>query len=134
MIFDELLEMRKIELRQIPEATECPKSHSEAGLENYENITQDSRMQQQIIPNVTRIKIEKVRALRRSHAKQEMANLNRQKKKKSTANMLVFNIDYDETDQRMKMDGEKICPWSYYMENLFSKDDLYLYRAVLEFY
>jgi hypothetical protein len=39
MIFDELLEMRKIELRQIPEATECPKSHSEAGLENYENIT-----------------------------------------------------------------------------------------------
>jgi hypothetical protein len=91
-------------------------------------------MHQQIIPNVTRIKIEKVRALRRSHAKQEMANLNRQKKKKSTANMLVFNIDYDETDQRMKMDGEKICPWSYYMENLFSKDDLYLYRAVLEFY
>lgn len=48
--------------------------------------------------------------------------------------MLIFNIDYDETDQRMKQDGEKICPWSYYMENLFSKDDLYLYRGVLEFY
>jgi len=34
----------------------------------------------------------------------------------------------------MKADGNKICPWSYYMENLFSKDDLYLYRGVLNFY
>ena len=35
----------------------------------FNNATQDSRMQQQIIPNVTRIKIEKIRALRRYQAK-----------------------------------------------------------------
>ena len=35
----------------------------------FNNATQDSRMQQQIIPNVTRIKIEKLRALRRYQAK-----------------------------------------------------------------
>lgn len=34
----------------------------------------------------------------------------------------------------MKEEGEKICPWSYYMENLFGKDDLYLYRAISHFY
>jgi len=34
----------------------------------------------------------------------------------------------------MKKDGLQICPWSYYMENLFSKDDLHLYRGVLNFY
>jgi len=96
--FDSLLEMKQIELRQISEATEFPRRTSQARSENFCEITQDSRMQQQIIPNVTRIKIEKVRALRRAHAKQEMADMNRQKKKKSTTNMLVFNIDYDETD------------------------------------
>jgi len=34
----------------------------------------------------------------------------------------------------MKERGLKICPWSYYMENLFSKDDIFLYRAVINFY
>jgi len=34
----------------------------------------------------------------------------------------------------MKNDGQAICPWSYYMENLFSKDDLFLYRGVVNFY
>ena len=34
----------------------------------------------------------------------------------------------------MKDSASKICPWSYYMENLFSLDDIYLYRAVLKFY
>ena len=34
----------------------------------------------------------------------------------------------------MKENASKICPWSYYMENLFSLDDIYLYRAVLKFY
>lgn len=56
------------------------------------------------------------------------------KKKKSTNNILVFNLDTDPTDQQMKEDGSKICPWSYYMENLFSRDDLYLYRGILNFY
>ena len=77
-------------------------------------------MHQQIIPNVNRIKIEKVRALRRLQAKQELIYENKLKKKKSTNNILVFNLDEDETDQQMKEEGSKICPWSYYMENLFS--------------
>ena len=83
---------------------------------------------------MNRIKIEKVRALRRLKAKQESIYENKLKKKKSTNNILVFNLDQDPTDQQMKADGSKICPWSYYMENLFSKDDLYLYRGVLNFY
>lgn len=55
-----------------------------------------------MIPNVARIKIEKIRALRRSKAKQEMVSINLQKKKKSTANILVFNIDEDNSDIKMK--------------------------------
>ena len=56
------------------------------------------------------------------------------KKKKSTANLLIFNIDDDPLDQEMKLKGLKICPWSYYMENLFSKDDIFIYIGVLKFY
>ena len=77
-------------------------------------------MQQQMIPNVTRIKIEKVRALRRNQAKNECIQLNLSKKKKSTNNILYFNIETDEQDVRMKSQGLEISPWSYYMENLFS--------------
>ena len=69
--------MNNIELRQIQDATDFPRDLKKFQEENFSEITQDSRMQQQIIPNVTRIKIEKVRALRRFHAKQEMADLNR---------------------------------------------------------
>lgn len=105
-----------------------------AATSEFRHVTQESRMHQQIIPNVNRIKIEKVRALRRSQAKQELIYENKLKKKKSTNNILVFNLDEDETDQQMREEGSKICPWSYYMENLFSKDDLYLYRGVLNFY
>ena len=34
----------------------------------------------------------------------------------------------------MKENAARICPWSYYMENLFSLDDILLYRAILKFY
>ena len=34
----------------------------------------------------------------------------------------------------MKDQGLKICPWSFYMENLFSKDDFYIYRGIAFFY
>ena len=73
-----------------------------------------------MIPNVTRIKIEKVRALRRNQAKNECIQINLLKKKKSTNNILYFNIETDEQDARMKSQGLEISPWSYYMENLFS--------------
>lgn len=56
------------------------------------------------------------------------------KKRKSNTGILLFDIASDPTDIQMKEDGEKICPWSYYMENLFGKDDLYLYRAISHFY
>ena len=100
----------------------------------FNNATQDSRMQQQIIPNVTRIKIEKLRALRRYQAKHQLMMQNKANKKKCSTNVLVFNLDDDPVDQKMKANAAKICPWSYYMENLFSLDDIYLYRAVLLFY
>ena len=100
----------------------------------FNNATQDSRMQQQIIPNVTRIKIEKLRALRRYQAKHQLMMQNKANKKKCSTNVLVFNLDDDPVDQKMKENAAKICPWSYYMENLFSLDDIYLYRAVLLFY
>lgn len=64
----------------------------------FENATQDSRMQQQIIPNVTRIKIEKLRALRRYQAKHQLMMHNRAQKKKSSINLLVFNLDDDPVD------------------------------------
>ena len=91
-------------------------------------------MQQQIIPNVNRIKVEKGRAIRRYQAMHKQMEINRQKKKKSTTNLLLFNIDSDDQDQQMRTRGRNICPWSYYMENLFSKDDIFLYRAVINFY
>jgi hypothetical protein len=61
-------------------------------------------------------------------------SMNRQRKKKSNDNLLIFNLEDDDIDKQMKIAGLKICPWSYYMENLFSKDDLFLYRGVLKFY
>ena len=64
----------------------------------FNNATQDSRMQQQIIPNVTRIKIEKLRALRRYQAKHQRTLHNRAQKKKSSINLLVFNLDDDPVD------------------------------------
>jgi hypothetical protein len=108
--------------------------HLTKSVAKFNNATQDSRMQQQIIPNVTRIKIEKLRALRRYQAKHQLMMHNRAQKKKSSINLLVFNLDDDPVDQQMKDSASKICPWSYYMENLFSLDDIYLYRAVLKFY
>lgn len=81
--FSKLLEIDGIELRDIQST------------KSYDKITQDSRMQQQMIPNVTRIKIEKIRALRRNQAKQECVQINLSKKKKSTNNILYFNIDTD---------------------------------------
>ena len=57
--FTNLLAIQGIELRDVDSE------------KTYDKITQDSRMQQQMIPNVTRIKIEKVRALRRNQAKNE---------------------------------------------------------------
>ena len=34
----------------------------------------------------------------------------------------------------MKAQGLEICPWSYYMENLFSQDDIHIYRGIVCFY
>jgi hypothetical protein len=84
--FTKLLSIEDTELRDI------------SGEDKYKMITQESRMQQQMIPNVTRIKIEKIRALRRLQAKHEMVQINLQKKKKSTTNILIFNIDEDNQD------------------------------------
>ncbi len=46
----------------------------------------------------------------------------------------MYDLGDNDTDAELKQQGLKICPWSYYMENLFSKDDIYLYRGVIHFY
>ena len=48
--------------------------------------------------------------------------------------MTNFSITDLQADIDLRVKGESICPWSYYMENMFSLDDLFLYRGVLRFY
>jgi len=58
----------------------------------------------------------------------------RNKNKKATLDPNIYDLSDNDTDNELKQQGLKICPWSYYMENLFSKDDIYLYRGVIHFY
>ena len=139
--FTELIGMDFLELREIPEAVQNTRSLkflksclNPKGYQGFARVTTDSRMQQQIIPNVNKIKIEKQRAIRRYQQKNQLIENNRRKKKKSTTNLLEFTIDSEASDLSLKKRGSTICPWSYYMENLFSKDDLFLYRSVMNFY
>jgi len=80
------------------------------------------RMHQQIIPNVKRIKIEKMRALRRRRAKDD---------RKRTK--IPFTIQ-DKVDANLRSQGIKIEAYSYYKENIFGIEDFYLYRGVMYFY
>jgi len=136
--FDALLEVSRIELREIQHMLNSnPKtlvgsSAVKRVKQAMKHITEDSRMQQQIIPNVARIKVEKVRALFRQQARQEFIEQAMRRKKKP--NLAAFDFEGSEADRELKQKGHEICPWSYYMENLFSRDDLYLYRGVVKFY
>lgn len=47
---------------------------------------------------------------------------------------MALNLEENSTDLELKSNGLNICPWSYYMENLFSKDDIFLYRGIIHFY
>ena len=40
--------------------------------------------------------------------------------------MTNFSITDLQADIDLRVKGESICPWSYYMENMFSLDDLFL--------
>lgn len=135
--FDQLIDVCDIELREIQgHIFTNPQSINDKAIQEAErafsSISHDSRMQQQIIPNVNRIKIEKVRALYRAQEKHKVMEAAAQKKKK--ADLTTFSIENQETDKELKEKGLEICPWSYYMENLFSLDDLFLYRGILRFY
>lgn len=136
--FTDLIEIDKIELREILDEQQILGSQRSSYLSQdhleFKNVTQDSRMQQQIIPNVNRIKIEKVRALLWKQNKAEQLEDARNKNKKATLDPNIYDLSDNDTDAELKEQGLKICPWSYYMENLFSKDDIYLYRGVIHFY
>lgn len=81
---------------------------------------------------MNRIKIEKYRALLRQQAKRNYIDMCAAKKKKP--DLTTFTMEQNPQDKELKQNGQSICPWSYYMENLFSVDDLYLYRSVVLFY
>ena len=119
--FTRLLGMNRIELREIYQV-DTQKFTKYTGLqksvevdrvktldfqvEKFAKITQDSRMQQQIIPNVNRIKIEKVRALRRLQFKESLIYEAMQKGKKTPAiNALTFQNSQDEMDLQLAEQG-----------------------------
>jgi len=136
--FNELLLSEKIEIREFQENINQNPNKEVASRDVsrinklMQHVTHDSRMHQQIIPNVNRIKIEKYRALLRQQAKRNYIDSCEARKKK--ADLTSFNMDSNPQDQELKQNGQHICPWSYYMENLFSQDDLLLYRSVVMFY
>ena len=96
---------------------------------NVNNKNTVTRTHAQIIPNVKRIKIEKLRII--SYLKQK-------EKEKYIAEVkgekLVVKREYVELDQDLVKDAEAITPYSYYKENIFSEEDFYLYRGIMFFY
>ena len=54
--------------------------------------------------------------------------------KKRKPDLTTFNTLDEDQDKELKKGSEEVCPWSYYMENLFSNDDIYLYRGIVRFY
>ena len=80
----------------------------------------DSMLNIKIIPNVKRIKIEKVAV-----AKELFSQQSEQKD-------ISLSVDMNQT---VDLDALKNIPlYSYYYENVFSLEDFYLYRAVFHFY
>jgi len=88
-----------------------------------------TRTHAQIIPNVTRIKIEKVRML---------AYMKKKEKAKYVAELKgiknVISREYKETQKEIVLQAEAVTPYSYYKENIFSEEDFYLYRGIMHFY
>ncbi|CDW75599.1 tpr domain containing protein [Stylonychia lemnae] len=97
---------------------------------NTQTTTSANRMHQQIIPNVKRIKIEKMRALRRKRAKDAQINNSMKRTKKIKQRFLLE----DASDHQLQMQASQIEPFSYYKENIFGQEDFYLYRGVMHFY
>lgn len=88
-----------------------------------------SRTHAQIIPNVKRIKLEKLRIVAYLKFKEKskyIAELKGEKYKVSN--------NYKEVDTDLVSRAEDIIPYSYYKENIFSEEDFYLYRGVMYFY
>lgn len=79
-------------------------------------LNKESPLWIQIIPNVNRIRSEKARAISAI------------RERKCSLQELIEECkhDYDKNDE--------IQPISYYRENIFNKEDYFLYRAVLKFY
>lgn len=69
-----------------------------------------------------------MRALRRKRAKEEYYHINKKAKKK---NLFILS---DETDSKLKREADKVDPISYYKENIFGREDFYLYRGIMHFY
>ncbi|CAI2370054.1 unnamed protein product [Moneuplotes crassus] len=88
-----------------------------------------TRTHAQIIPNVRRIKVEKLRIV---------DYMKKKEKDKYIADVKDVKVehtrDYTEPSSRHKTLAESITPFSYYKENIFSEEDFFLYRAILLFY
>jgi hypothetical protein len=83
----------------------------------------DAQLNIQIIPNVKRIKLEKVAVAHELHM-----NLQGQSPE------LQFNEDLSVHHSVDLEKLESMTHYSYYYENVFSLEDLYLFRAVYHFY
>lgn len=88
-----------------------------------------TRTHAQIIPNVKRIKIEKLRMMTYMRKKEKDKYVAEFKGVKGSPKR-----DYAETDEDLSKSAEAITPYSYYKENIFSEEDFYLYRGIMFFY
>ena len=84
-------------------------------------MKKDSQLSMQIIPNVARIKLEKIKVAKELLAQQE-------NKEVSMSMSIDLNQSYD-FDQL-----SKLKTFNYYFENVFTCEDYYLYRAICYFY
>ena len=102
------------------------KDYNNNDVNNKNTVT---RTHAQIIPNVKRIKIEKLRIMSYLKKKEKDKYVSELKGTKDFPKR-----DYVEVDQETVKEAEAVTPYSYYKENIFSEEDFYLYRGIMLFY
>lgn len=86
----------------------------------------DSILNVQIIPNVQRVRIEKVLLAQDVAQKKELLS------EEQKADLPTISVDLDEPVNMQQL--KKTDSYSYYYENIFNLEDFYLYRGVFKFY
>jgi len=102
------------------------KDFNTSNLNNKNTVT---RTHAQIIPNVKRIKLEKLRIMNYLKKKEKDRYISEVK-----GEPLTIEREYTEKDEDLVEEAEAILPYSYYKENIFSEEDFYLYKAIMGFY